>query len=84
MTIYRTGRGLSALIQRLRLWRCYARPVTFADLRRIAYDAQAQGGTAEDVFAAVIAEAEAPVFGGDGPGKSANGFAARPSANVDA
>lgn len=78
--VYLTGRSPRALLQRFRLWRCYARPVTFADLRRIAYDAKVNGGTAEDVFAAVIAEAS--VFGNTGAGKSATGNDSRHVAKV--
>ncbi|ARC87891.1 hypothetical protein [Rhodovulum sp. MB263] len=36
---YWTGKRLRARWQRFRLWRAYRRPVTFEDLRRVAYDA---------------------------------------------
>ncbi|MBM2293470.1 hypothetical protein JQX09_15680 [Sulfitobacter pseudonitzschiae] len=34
---YLTGNGLRARWQRFRLWRAYRRPVTYADLRKIAH-----------------------------------------------
>ncbi|WP_233270692.1 hypothetical protein [Chachezhania sediminis] len=67
--IYLTGRSPCALWKRLRFWIAYRRPVTFRDLRRIAYDAQYRQGlqhpdpSAEALFNAVIREAESVVWG---------------------
>jgi hypothetical protein len=62
-----TGRSPRALWQRWRLWRAYARPVTFADLRRIAYDAKAleERGLAagQALFDSVRDEAERGIAG---------------------
>ena len=66
---YLTGGGIRARWQRWRLARAYARPVTFADLRRAAYDCQHNDEdlnqpdpAASRLFDAIIREAERPVF----------------------
>ena len=64
---YYTSFSPRALWQRWRLARAYARPVTFADLRRVSYDA-ARGDenrpdpAAAKLFDAIIREAERSVF----------------------
>lgn len=68
--MYLTGNTLRAVWQRWRLHRAYARPVTYADLRKIAHNAAYRDGdlrngdaSAEAIFDVVCDLAERPVFG---------------------
>ncbi|WP_143540095.1 hypothetical protein [Rhodovulum sulfidophilum] len=62
---YLTGKRPRALWQRFRMWRAYRRPVTFEDLRRIAYDANraCPSTCAVALFDKICREAERSVIG---------------------
>ncbi|WP_414898823.1 hypothetical protein [Rhodovulum sp. YEN HP10] len=62
---YLTGNNPRALWQRFRLWRAYSRPVTFRDLRRVAYDANRTRPSpcAQALFDRICREAERSVIG---------------------
>ncbi|MGR3494095.1 hypothetical protein [Citreimonas sp.] len=69
---YLQGKSLRARWQKFLLWRAYRRPVTYADMRRIAHDVCYRDGDARQpdpvgmaFFDSVVLEAERPVFGED-------------------